>query len=160
MRATSSLARIAPVAVRVIVGLMMFVHGLEKLTAGPAGFGQFLGGLGVPAPVVAAWAVTLLELVGGAMLVAGLFTRAVAGLMVFELVAAIVLVTGGRGLIGAEAVGYERDLAYLAGLIALVLLGPGRPSVDHVVGVEESILAVAGDTRADQAGAEHVRAGA
>jgi putative oxidoreductase len=141
------LAAITPVVVRLIIGVMMFVHGLDKLTGDPAGFGQFLGGLGLPAPLVLAWAVTLLELVGGAMLIVGLLTRVVAALMTFELVGAIVLVTGSRGLIGAEAVGYERDLAYIAGFLVMFLLGPGKPSIDHAVGLEEATPTLAGDVR-------------
>jgi putative oxidoreductase len=151
MGALGRWAGITPVVVRLIIGGMMFVHGLEKLAAGPAGFGEFLGGLGLPAPLALAWAVTLLELVGGAMLIVGLLTRVVAGLMVLELIGAIVLVTGGRGLIGAEAVGYERDLAYIAGLLVMVLLGPGRPSVDHAAGLERAALTVAGDARGARA---------
>lgn len=144
MDAVSRLAGIAPVVVRLIIGVMMFVHGLEKLTGGPAGFGQFLGGLGLPAPLALAWAVTLLELVGGAMLIVGLLARLVAALMTLELLGAIVLVTGSRGLIGAEAVGYERDLAYIAGFLAVLLLGPGRPSIDHALGVETTTPALVG----------------
>ena len=136
MGAVGRLAAITPVVVRIIIGAMMFFHGLDKLTGGPAGFGQFLGSLGVPAPVLMGWVVTLLELVGGAMLVLGLLTRLVAALMTLELIGAIVLVTGSQGLIGTEGVGYERDLAYIAGLLTLVLLGPGRPSIDHLLGVE------------------------
>lgn len=151
MRALGRWAGITPVVVRLIIGGMMLVHGLEKLAAGPAGFGEFLGGLGLPAPLALAWAVTLLELIGGAMLIVGLATRLVAGLMVVELVGAILLVTGSRGLIGAEAVGYERDLAYIAGLLVMVLLGPGRPSIDHAAGLERATLTVAGDASAPRA---------
>ena len=151
MRAVGRLAGITPVVVRLIIGAMMFVHGVDKLTGGPAGFGEFLGSLGLPAPLALAWAVTLLELVGGAMLIVGLLTRLVAGLMVLELIGAIVLVTGSRGLIGAEAVGYERDLAYIAGLFVMLLLGPGRPSVDHAVGLEKTTPTVAGDAGAERA---------
>ena len=151
MRAIGRWAGITPVVVRLIIGAMMFVHGLEKLTGGPAGFGQFLGSLGLPAPVVLAWAVTLLELVGGAMLIVGLLTRLVAGLMVVELVGAILLVTGSVGLIGAEGVGYERDLAYIAGLLVMVLLGPGKPSIDHAAGFEEATPTLASDARAERA---------
>jgi putative oxidoreductase len=142
MRVPSSLAAATPVIVRIIFGVMMFVHGLDKLTGGPAGFGQFLGSLGVPAPVFMAWVVTLLELVGGAMLVVGFLTRLVAAALAIELVFAIVLVTGGNGLIGAEGVGYERDLAYIGGFVALVLLGPGKPSIDHAVGLEKQTPAL------------------
>ncbi len=129
----------APVAIRIIVGTLMLVHGLDKIGRGPAGFGQFLGEqLGLPAGLLLGWLVTLLELVGGAMLIAGLFSRLIALLMTGELIGAILLVTGESGLIGQESVGFERDLAYIAGFIAVILLGPGRPSVDHLVGFETS----------------------
>jgi uncharacterized membrane protein YphA (DoxX/SURF4 family) len=38
--------------------------------------------------------VTLLELVGGAMLILGLLSRVIAGLLIVELLVAIALVTG------------------------------------------------------------------
>ena len=144
MDAMARLAGVTPVVVRLIIGAMMFVHGWQKLTGGPAGFGEFLGSLGLPAPVVLAWAVTLLELVGGALLILGLATRVVAALMILELLGAIVLVTGERGLIAAEGVGYERDLAYIAGLLTTLLLGPGKPSVDHALGLESKTPALVG----------------
>jgi hypothetical protein len=34
-------------------------------------------------------------------------------------------------------VGFERDLAYIAGFIAILLLGPGKPSLDHALRLEE-----------------------
>lgn len=139
MRGIGRLAAITPLVVRSIIGVMMLAHGLDKVSSGPAGFGEFLGSLGVPAPVLLGWAVTLLELVGGAMLIVGLLTRVVAGLMMLELLGAIVLVTGSRGLIGADSVGYERDLAYIAGLLTVALLGPGRPSIDHALGIEKQV---------------------
>ncbi len=136
----SSLGRLAggaPVVIRIIVGSMMFAHGLDKIVGGPAGFGRFLGArLGLPGGVLLGWLVTLLELVGGALLVAGLLSRVVALLMTAELIGAIVLVTGRRGLIAQEGVGFERDLAYIAGFLAVILLGPGRPSLDHLLGLE------------------------
>lgn len=49
-RGFGGVAAAAPVAVRVIVGGMMFAHGVDKLSTGPSGFGQFLGAeLGLPA---------------------------------------------------------------------------------------------------------------
>jgi putative oxidoreductase len=146
-RALGRLAAATPVLVRLIMGGMMFVHGLEKLTGGPAGFGQFLGQLGVPAPALMAWVVTLLELVGGAMLVVGFLSRLVALLMTIELGTAIALATWPNGLIAAEGVGYERDLAYIAGFIVVLLLGPGRPSLDHILGLEEAVPRLAAGPR-------------
>jgi putative oxidoreductase len=135
------LAGLTPVVVRVIVGFMMFAHGVDKLSggvAGIAGFGEFLSSAGLPAGLLLAWFVTLLELVGGVMLILGLLSRVIAALMTIELLVAIALVTGQAGLIAEEGVGYERDLAYIAGFLVVLLLGPGRPSLDHVLGFEEA----------------------
>jgi putative oxidoreductase len=136
------LAVLTPVIVRVIVGFMMFAHGVDKLSggvAGIAGFGEFLSSAGLPAGLLLAWFVTLLELVGGVMLIVGLLSRVIAGLMTVELLVAIALVTGQAGLIsGDQGVGYERDLAYIAGFLVVLLLGPGRPSLDHLLGFEEA----------------------
>ena len=141
-RLLGRLAGLTPVVVRVIVGFMMFAHGVDKLSggaAGIAGFGEFLSSAGLPAGLLLAWFVTFLELVGGAMLILGLLSRVIAGLMTVELLVAITLVTGARGLIsGEEGVGFERDLAYIAGFLVVLLLGPGRPSLDHLLGFEEA----------------------
>ena len=134
---------VTPVAIRIIVGGMMFAHGLDKISGGPTAFGQFLGAeLGLPAGVLLGWIVTLLELIGGAMLVVGLLSRVIALLMTIELIGAIVLVTGANGLIGTEGVGSERDLAYIAGFIAVMFLGPGKPSVDHALRLEQAVPAL------------------
>jgi putative oxidoreductase len=138
-RALGRLAAATPVIVRLIVGGMMIAHGLDKWANGPATFGQFLEQLGVPAPMQLGWAVTLLELVGGAMLIVGLLSRLVALLMTIELGFAIALVTYARGLIAADTTGYERDLAYIAGFIVILLLGPGKPSLDHAFRLEEGV---------------------
>jgi hypothetical protein len=39
-------------------------------------------------------------------------------------------------------VGFERDLAYISGFIVVLLLGPGRPSLDHLLGLERAVPAV------------------
>jgi putative oxidoreductase len=132
-----------PVIARVVFGAMMFFHGLDKLNRGVGGFAEGLATRGVPLPTVAAWGVTLLEVVGGLMLVVGLVARVVAFLMTLELIGAIVLVTGARGLIGEEGVGYERDLAYIVGFLVVILLGPGRPSLDHLLRLERTSPAAA-----------------
>ena len=145
-RQLGTLAGFAPVVVRVIVGFLMFAHGVDKLSrgaAGIAGFGEFLSSAGLPAGLLLAWFVTLLELAGGAMLILGLLSRVIAGLMTVELLVAIALVTGANGLISDEqGVGFERDLAYIAGFLVVLLLGPGRPSLDHLLGFEEARAAL------------------
>ncbi|MGH2684322.1 MAG: DoxX family protein [Actinomycetota bacterium] len=142
-RGLGRLAWLSPIIVRLIVGMLMLAHGIDKLrggTSGIEGFGDFLSSKGFPAGVAFAWLVTMLELVGGAMLIAGLLSRLVASLMTIELIVAITIATGPNGLISGDAgVGYERDLAYIMGFLAIVILGPGRrPSLDHLFGLEEA----------------------
>ncbi len=132
------LASLAPLAVRVIVGIIMFAHGLQKLTGGPGNFGQGLAGMGVPLPVLMAYVVTLVELIGGILLIAGLLSRLAALLLTIDLVVAILLVKVTTGLIAPQGsgAGAELDLALIAGLLVILLAGPGKLSLDYALGLD------------------------
>lgn len=132
------LAGVAPIVLRVVVGVVMFAHGLQKFQDGPAGFGEGMIGemIGLPAPVFLGWVVTLTELVVGAALVLGAATRLAAVGVAIIMLGATFLVKLEGGLIAEGGAGYELDLALLAGAVGVLLLGPGRPSVDHLIGVE------------------------
>lgn len=135
----SRLAGLAPLAVRVIVGVIMIAHGAQKLQAGPANFGQGLAGMGVPLPVLTGYAVTFAELIGGVLLVVGLFSRLAALLLTANLTGAIFLVNIDVGFLtppGAASSGVELPLALIAGLLAILLAGPGKLSLDHALGIE------------------------
>jgi putative oxidoreductase len=138
-------AGLAPLVVRVIVGVTMFAHGLQKLTQmGPGNFGgQVLAGLGVPLPELMGYVVTFVELVGGILLIVGLFSRLAALLLTFDLVVAILLVKLNVGLIAPQGsgAGAELDLALIAGLLVVLLAGPGKLSVDHTLGLEPDLVA-------------------
>ena len=123
---------------RVIVGVLIALHGLQKLTGpGPAGFGRMtLDSLGVPAPVVMGYVVTFVELVGGVLLILGLLTRLAALVLAIDLIVAIILVKTKVGLIASSAAGAELDLAYVAAFVALLLMGPGKASLDRLIGLD------------------------
>ncbi len=124
----------ASLVLRVVLGPIMAYHGYQKLDAGISGYAGSLDNLGVPAPEVMAWVVALVELLGGVALVLGLLTQLVALALGAVLLGAIVLVKVDVGVIApmGGGPGAELDLAILAGLVAIVLLGPGPLSVDHV----------------------------
>jgi putative oxidoreductase len=137
--------RWALLPVRLMVGFGFAAHGLAKLGRGPEKFAVILQVLGVPAPHLAAWATSLLELVGGLCVMAGL------AVVPFTVPLAVVMLTAlfgvhlryGFSSIRLEAltpeaarfgpVGYELNLLYLAGLLALGLGGAGPASLDGVL---------------------------
>ncbi|WP_082157590.1 DoxX family protein [Kocuria sp. SM24M-10] len=118
---------------RAVLGLTFLLHGWQKvgewtLAGTQASFAQ----MGVPLAEVAAPAVAVLELVGGALLVVGLGTRVVAALLALTMLGALVLVHLPAGFFAADG-GFELVLLLAAGTLFLALAGAGRWSVDHVL---------------------------
>lgn len=138
-----SLRDLAPLFLRLGLGLVFVVHGVSKLQGGPAtGFGGMLTGLNVPGPALFAWLITIAELVGGILLLVGLLTRLATLPLIATMIGAIVLVKVDIGVIAGEGVampGAELDIALLVGLLALLVIGPGRLSVDQAVGIEAEV---------------------
>ncbi len=134
------LAGLAPLVVRLIVGTIMAAHGWQKLVGGPANFGQFLAELGVPLPILMGFVVTFVELVGGILLIVGLFSRLAALLLTINLAVAILLVKVNVGLIAPPqaGAGAELDLALIAGFVVILLAGPGGLSLDHAFGLDRA----------------------
>ena len=147
------LAGLAPLAVRVIVGAIMAAHGFQKLSAGPGNFGAALGQMGVPLPGLMGYVVTLVELVGGVLLIVGLLSRLAALLLTIDLTVAILLVKTGVGFLspmGSPGVGAELDLALIAGFLVILFAGPGKLSLDYALDIEGDHLEST-STRRDRA---------
>lgn len=125
-----------PALARMLLGFLFVWHGVAKFNDGIDMVKGMFEMWGVPAPGIAAPLVAVLEIVGGIALIAGFMTRAMSMLLGVVMVGALVLVKSDVGLIPMNAAGAEVDLAYLAGLMALMFVGPGRWSVDAVMGVE------------------------
>lgn len=122
---------------RLFLGVAFVAHGAQKVFGafGGPGMGkmtEFLRGLGFPAPELWAWIAALVELVGGALLVAGLATRVTAALLGIEMIVAAVSVHLPHGFF-AQGGGMEVPLVYLAGLVSLVLTGAGAWSADEAL---------------------------
>ncbi len=132
------LAGFAPLVVRVIVGIIMAAHGFQKLVAGPGAFGQMLGQMNIPLSGLMAYVVVFVELLGGLLLIVGLFSRLAALLLTINLTVAILLVKVNVGFLSPPSggVGAELDLALIAGFLAILLAGPGRLSLDRALGLD------------------------
>lgn len=107
---------------RVLVGLLFFQHGGQKL------FGWFTDKGAVELVSLMGLAGTI-ELVGGILLVLGLFTRLTALISGVEMIVAYGMAHASRGLIPI-ANGGELALLYLACFIAIFGFGAGKLSLD------------------------------
>jgi putative oxidoreductase len=124
-------------AARILLAVMFLASGYAVL-ADPAGAAAYFEGLGLPSPRLAGWAVMVLELGGGAMLVAGLLARPVALLLSLFSIAASILGHYGQG--GGDAAlaflhtqALLKDIAVAGGLIALAVAGAGPLSLDRLL---------------------------
>lgn len=154
MSPLSRFGGISPLIIRVVVGVIMAAHGYQKLMGGPANFGGMLGQMGVPAPTFVAYVVTIVELVGGILLIVGLLSRWAGLLLAIDLAVAVLMVKVNVGLIAAPqtGAGAELDLALIAGFVTVVLLGPGKLSLDYVLGIEPREAAERSSLRAEHGG--------
>jgi len=120
---------------RVVVGLVFFMHGWQKLIDNGIGATQQgFDAMGAPLPGITAVIVTFVELIGGAMLIAGFLTRIVGILLTINMVAAMLIVHVENGFFAANG-GYELVFLLAGGALALVIAGPGAYSADAMVGL-------------------------
>ncbi len=132
-RIVGSRGDLAHLIVRFIVGVIFVAHGLAKFQIGISTITGFLQSVGIPAAGFFGWLLPLVEIIGGLALIFGLATRLAALLLAVVMVVAIIKVKLAVGLIVPMAqpgVGMELDLAILAGLLAILLEGPGRFSLE------------------------------
>jgi putative oxidoreductase len=127
--------RLGQMILRIVLGVIFVAHGASKLfgEGGPGGLAGFLSSLGVPVPILAAWLVTLLEFVGGMFLIVGLFVVPTAILLAIHMAMGIVLVHAANGfyVIGpGQNNGVEFNLILIAGLLSMLLGGPGLATVE------------------------------
>ena len=116
---------------RVVVGIVFLAHGGQKLFVwGRGGVAGSFAQIGIPAPMLAAVVVTLVECLGGLALLLGLFTRWAAISLAINMVGAIFTVHLKAGFFLPD--GYEFVLTLLAANVALALLGPGEASLERV----------------------------
>jgi putative oxidoreductase len=141
----ATIARWAPIPLRLIVGLGFLQHGVAKLSRGPQVFAGVLQALGVPNPHLMAWLTISVEILGGVAILLGAFVALASIPMAAVMLVAIftvhlpygfssiklISITAGHPNFGPP--GYETALLYLACLAALVVAGAGPFSVDALL---------------------------
>ena len=128
-------ARYGLAILRIVLGIAMAVHGWSKLNGGVDNVGGFFGTLGIPLPGLMAWVVTIVELVGGILLVVGFLTQIVGILIALDMLGAILFAYLLRGapFIENGAITWEKEAVFAAAALCIALAGPGAWSVDDVV---------------------------
>lgn len=113
---------------RVVAGLSLaFFHGLGKVPPSE-GFIGMVGGMGLPAPGIAAWLAAFAEFGGGILLALGLLTRPISLLLIGHFTIVVLLGHAGQPLSDREL-----PILFLATAALYLLAGPGRYSVDALI---------------------------
>jgi putative oxidoreductase len=112
---------------RVVVGVIFVMHGWQKLSMGFHNVAGFLTSLGIPMPTLAAVLLTIVEFVGGIVLILGVLTRYFAALLAIDVLVAIITVHAKNGFFAPK--GVEFPLLLLVANLNLMLAGPGALSV-------------------------------
>jgi putative oxidoreductase len=128
--------------IRAVIGTQMAAHGAQKLFGwfgggGPRGTAGFLGNLRFRAPLAMALMVALAEL-SGALFVLGLLTPLAALAIAVVMLNAIATVHWANGYFAGNG-GYEHNLGILAAAVGIAAIGPGRFSLDRLIGWDGSI---------------------
>lgn len=112
----------ALLVLRLILALVFIVHGYQKVFEfGLHAMADNFVKMGAPMPQFTGPFISLLELVGGALILIGLGTRIIAFLLMCDMIGAIVLVHGKNGFSGPG--GYELVLILASISLALALGG-------------------------------------
>lgn len=131
------------IPLRLILGYGFFEHGYAKFARGPENFIGILHAMGLPFPDLLGWATVIVEIVGGILILLGAWVPLATVPMIVVLLVAIFTVHLPNGfssikLMSFDAAGahfgqpgYETDLLYVAGLLALCIAGAGPLSIDE-----------------------------
>jgi len=128
---TTSLDWLAPLLVRIYFGYFWAETGWGKIHNLNA-FAQRFVGWGVPYPHISAALSGYTEWIGGILLMLGLFTRLVSIPLMFNMFVALVKVKM-KEVTGIDDFAEMDEALYMFILFWLMMAGPGRISIDHLI---------------------------
>ncbi|GFN39140.1 MAG: DoxX protein [Marine Group I thaumarchaeote] len=116
---------IAFMGLRAAIATIFIVQGSGKFDPGFAGF---LTNIGVPVELQIP--IALAETIGGVLLIIGVLSRISSSILSIIILGAIFHVKGASNLTGEG--GFAIDLMLLAGVLLIIVAGPGRVSISHL----------------------------
>jgi putative oxidoreductase len=124
---------VALLVARLLLGTIMFAHGYQKLVLDGLGrTSQGFESMSIPVAIFSAAFVTVVEIVGGVLVILGALLTLVAGCYLVVMVGAAVFVHVSHGIF-VENGGWELVGAITALLLALAAAGSGRYGVDGLL---------------------------
>ncbi len=138
---------LALLALRCGIGAVMLAHGINHIYGGGkiAGTARWFESLGMRPGKLHAWLASLVEVVGGAMLVLGLVTPLAGAAVVGVL--GVALITNHRGngfFIFRPGEGWEYVMTLIICGFVIATLGAGEWSLDEALDIREDLLGVPG----------------
>lgn len=118
---------IALTLLRAGTAILLIIHGVARAWLGIVDdFGVGLNAWGFPAGFALAWTITIVEIVGGTVLAAGIFVRPLCAWFAFQLLMGIYLIHGGAGwfVVGAGRNGVEFSVLLILCLIVIAMSAP------------------------------------
>ena len=113
--------------IRAAIGVTFIVHSIKKFDPSWQGW---LIDMGLPPELQIP--IALAEFLGGIFLLVGVLTRITASIFAVITLGAIFMIRGIDEFFVSKG-GWEWDLMILAGELSIIVVGPGRVSISHVV---------------------------
>lgn len=129
----STTREIAFLIARILLGVILIAHGWDKFAiTGLEGVTGFFDSLGIPAAGIAAPVAAVVELLGGILIILGVFTRIVAAFVGIDMLFAALFAHVSSGIFVTNN-GWELTGAIGAGALLLIAVGAGAWSIDGVL---------------------------
>ncbi|WP_106402603.1 DoxX family protein [Actinocorallia populi] len=127
---------VAPLLVRVVVGITMIAHGYNHWRGGGGiqGTARWFTGLGLRQGTLQAWMSVLTEIGAGVLLIIGLLTPLACAAVISVMLVAGLLAHRKNGFFVFKD-GYEYVLVLAVACLALAMTGPGDWSVDEAADI-------------------------
>lgn len=112
--------------IRIMAGVVFIAHGIPKFYDISGGYGFFQS---INLPTELFMPIAFLEVIGGLAILFGILTRIASALFIIEMIGAILTAKLSKGFIG----GYEFELLLISICTTLVILGPGKISIENYI---------------------------
>lgn len=130
--ANAWLGRWGFVPLRIVLGVVFIMHGAQKLfDFGVVGTADVLAKLGIPFAAGTAVLLIVVETLGGAAILLGVFARPVALMLAIEMCVAIPVARFAGGFF--TPYGYEFEMTLLGACLTLAMVGSGGMSLDGLL---------------------------